>query len=135
MKVVLKHRSVLKVGLEYTVPGISDRFPYFTDMPTVFATAMMVAFVEQTCIEALQPYLLSGQKSVGIHVNLSHIAATPEGIQVQADVELVEIKGKKLRFQVECRDEKDVICAGFHERYIIDENAFMERLSEKFGRN
>ena len=67
-------------------------------MPPVLATACMVGFVETTCMEALVPYLAPGQKTVGIHVDLSHVAATPVGMRVTARVELVAVEGRKLRF-------------------------------------
>lgn len=91
----------------------------------------MVAFVEWTCIEALRPYLDEGERTVGTHVDMSHLAATPVGMKVVATVELVAVEGRKLRFKVECRDEEDVIGAGFHERAIIDVARFMNKMSKK----
>jgi len=102
-------------------------------MPPVFATAFLVGFVEWACIEALRPYLKESQRTVGIHVDLSHAAATPVGMTVTADVELVAIEGLKLRFRAVCRDDVEIICEGFHERYIIDKDRFMTRLAKKHG--
>lgn len=123
-------RSLI-VDESLSVPQVSPAFACFAEMPPVFATAYLVGFVEWTCIEALQPYLTPEQQTVGIQVNLSHSAATPVGMQVTAEVELVEIADKKLRFKVICRDELDVICEGTHERFIVDKNRFMERLARK----
>ena len=127
----LRHSETLTVDEGLTVPQVKPSFGIFRDMPPVFATAYLVAFVEFTCLEALQPYLADGQRTVGTHVDMSHSAATPVGMQVTAMVELVAVEGRKLRFKVECRDEVDVIGSGFHERAIIDTAKFMARLAAK----
>jgi fluoroacetyl-CoA thioesterase len=127
----LRHSRSLTVDRSVTVPALPPLLGDLADMPPVFATACMVAFVETTCIEALAPYLAEGEKTVGTHVDLSHFAATPIGRRVTAEVELVAVEGRKLRFKVECRDEKEVIGAGFHERFIIDAAKFMARLEKK----
>lgn len=127
----LRHSETITVDAGLTVPEVSASFGSFRDMPPVFATAYMVAFVEFTCIEALKSHLATGQHTVGTHVDMSHTAATPIGMQVTASVELVAIEGRKLRFKVECRDQTDVIGSGFHERAIIDTVKFMARLEAK----
>ena len=76
-------------------------------MPQVLATACRVALVEATCFDALKPFPKEGQKTVGAHVDLSHVAATPIGMRVTAQVELVAVEGRKLRFKLECQDEKE----------------------------
>ena len=100
-------------------------------MPPVFATAQMIAFVEWTCVHALAPYLSPDQRSVGTRVEMTHTAATPIGMTVTADVELVAVNDRTLRFKVSCRDEKDPIGEGFHERTVIDHARFMARLARK----
>jgi fluoroacetyl-CoA thioesterase len=75
--------------------------------------------------------MAEGEKTVGTHVDLSHLAATPIGMKVTAEVELVAVEGQKLRFKVECRDEKEIIGAGFHERFIVDAAKFMARVEKK----
>jgi fluoroacetyl-CoA thioesterase len=100
-------------------------------MPPVFATANMIALVEWICVAALAPYLAPHQRTVGTRVEISHSAATPVGMQVTADVELVEIDGRRLHFKVRCRDEAEPIGKGFHERIIIDHDRFMARLARK----
>jgi fluoroacetyl-CoA thioesterase len=101
-------------------PHLSD----VTGLSPVFATAFMVGLMEWACIEALKPYLPDGQNTVGTHVTLNHIAPTPvgmaKGIKVTAQVELVEVKGRTLRFRVNCYDECGLIGSGFHERSVID---------------
>ncbi|MGH6940161.1 thioesterase family protein [Hypericibacter sp.] len=127
----LRHRESVTVDASLTVPKVSPAFPHFHDMPPVFATAFMVGFVEETCVAALEPHLEPGQRTVGTRVDLSHEAATPIGMTVTVDIELVEVDGKRLRFKVEARDDKDVIGRGHHERFIIDEAKFMARLETK----
>jgi|SRR5579862_4988289 len=100
-------------------------------MPPVFATAQMIAFVEWTCVAALAPYLAPHQRTVGTRVEMSHTAATPIGMEVTAEVELIEIDGRRLRFKVSCHDESEPIGDGFHERMIIDHTRFMARLARK----
>ena len=129
----LKHTHSVQVDERLTVPAVSQAFTGFSDMPPVFATAFLVWFVEWTCIEALRPYLDPGQKTVGVHVDLSHSAATPVGMRVTAEVELVAVEGRRLRFKAVCRDDAEVISEGHHERYIIDADRFLARLNKKRG--
>jgi fluoroacetyl-CoA thioesterase len=129
----LRHRMTLVVSERATVPGLATVFGNFSEMPPVLATMAMIGFVESTCLEALRPYLAPHQKTVGTHVDMSHVAATPVGFTVTAEVELVAVEGRKLRFKVECRDDADVIGAGFHERAIIDAEKFLARLEVKAG--
>ena len=130
----LRHSFTIVVDESLTVPRVSAAFADFRDMPPVFATAYLVGFVEAACIDALKPHLADGEKTLGVHVDLSHSAATPVGMSVTADVELVAVEGRRLRFRVECRDEADVICAGFHDRYLIDAAKFMDRVKRKQAR-
>ena len=135
LKPGLTHTATLMVDASLTVPQVSPRLAAFADMPPVFATAFLVAFVEATCIEAIRPYLDAGQHSVGTHVGLSHNAATPVGMQVTARVELVAVEGRRLRFKVACRDEVDVIGEGHHERFVIDHVKFTGRVQAKANRS
>jgi fluoroacetyl-CoA thioesterase len=121
----------MQVDESLTVPAVSRRFTGFADMPPVFATAFMVGFMEWTCIEALRPYLAPGEHTVGTHVDMSHVAATPAGLAVTAEVELVAVEGRKLRFRVSLRDEREPIGEGFHERAIIRTESFLRRVEAK----
>ena len=127
----LTYSQKIRVDDGLTVPQVSSQFTGFADMPSVFATAYLIGFVEWTCIEALRPHLSPEQRTVGTHVNLSHSAATPVGMNVIAEVTLTHIEGRKLTFTVVCRDEVDVICEGTHERFIIDHEKFMSRVQSK----
>ena len=131
LKPGLRHTQSLVVDASLTVPSVSTHYTGFADMPPVFATAFLVGFVEWTCIEALKPYLAAEQRTVGVHVDLSHSAATPVSMRVTAEVELVSVEGSKLRFHILCRDELDIICEGHHDRFIIQSDRFMERVEKK----
>ncbi len=134
LKIGLRHSETLTVGEALSVPAQAKYFDPHTDMPPVFATAQMIAFVEWTCVHALAPYLGPDQRTVGTRVEMTHTAATPIGMTVTAEVELVEIRDRTLRFKVACRDEKDRVGDGFHERTIVDNARFMARLARKQAR-
>ena len=127
----LKHSATIKVGEALAVPASGRLLGETADMPPVFATANMIAFVEWTCVAALMPYLAPHQRTVGTRVDMTHIAATPIGMKVTAEVELIEIDGRRLRFRASCRDEIEPIGEGFHERMVIDHARFMQRLARK----
>ena len=131
LKPGLRHSATLRVTDELAVPASGRLLGATAEMPPVFATAQMIAFVEWTCVAALAPYLAPHQRTVGTRVEMTHSAATPIGMQVTAEVELVEIDGRRLRFKVLCRDEAEPIGEGFHERMIIEHDRFMARLARK----
>jgi fluoroacetyl-CoA thioesterase len=131
LKPGLRHTETMTVGEALAVPAQARLFDPSTEMPPVFATAQMIAFVEWTCVHALAPYLSPAQRTVGTRVEMSHIAATPVGMIVSAEVELIEIDGRRFRFRAQCRDEMEMIGEGFHERMIVDDVRFMERLARK----
>ena len=129
----LTHSATLPVTGGLTVPSVSPALTEFADMPPVFATAYMVGFIEATCIALLKPYLTAGQHSVGTAIDVSHTAATPVGLTVTADVELIEVEGRRLRFRVSAHDDAGPIGEGTHERYIIDIAKFMDRVAVRAG--
>jgi fluoroacetyl-CoA thioesterase len=127
----LRHTETRMVSHALSVPAQAQLFDPATEMPPVFATAQMIAFIEWTCVHALASYLSPGQRSVGTRVEMTHTAATPVGMRVTAEIELVEIDGRRLRFRAMCRDEVETIGEGFHERTVIDHARFIERLGRK----
>jgi fluoroacetyl-CoA thioesterase len=131
LKPGLRHSERVRVGEALAVPAQGKALGFAHEMPPVFATANMIALVEWTCVAALAPYMAPGQRTVGTRVEISHIAATPVGMEVTAEIELVEIDGRRLRFRATCRDEQEAIGDGFHERMIVDDARFMARLARK----
>ena len=97
----------------------------------VFATPCMIAVMEDAAQRSVLPYLAEAQATVGTHLDVSHDAATPIGMKVWAESELVEIEGRKLVFRVEAYDECGSIGKGRHERFIIDKEKFMARVKAK----
>lgn len=129
----LSHKSMITVDETLIVPSLPPVLTAIADMPPVLATAYMVAFVEATCIEALAPYLETGEATVGTSVNIGHTAATPTGLSIAAEVELIAVENRKLLFRVRCTDEIDCIGEGLHERALIDRHRFDIKLNAKKG--
>ncbi len=100
-------------------------------MAPVLATPRMISFMERTAHEAILPYLAEGQSTVGIHVDVRHLAATPVGMEVRFRAELVEVDRRRLRFKVEAWDEVEKIGEGEHERFIIDWQRFLDGIIKK----
>ena len=97
----------------------------------VFATPMMVALIEQTCLESVLSYLEEGQGTVGTLVNVSHVSATPVGMRVWCESELTEVDRRRLVFKVKAYDECGLIGEGTHERFVIDNAKFMDKIKHK----
>lgn len=97
----------------------------------VFATPMMIALIEQTCLESVLPYLADGEGTVGTFVNVAHTAATPVGMHVWCDSELVETDRRRLVFAVKAYDECGPIGEGTHERFVIDTVKFQAKINAK----
>jgi len=131
LSIGLKYRQSMRVMDRHTVPKVAPDWPGFSDMPPILATAIMIGFVEQTCIEGLRPYIEAGQHTVGTLVNVSHTNPTPVGMDITADIELIAIDGRKLTFRIKVSDEDGLVGGGTHERFIIDTSSFMERVREK----
>ena len=126
-----RHRLELRVDERLIVPALSSIFTGFTDLTPVFATAFMVGFIEWACVELLRRELPPDFVTVGMHIDVSHVAATPVGMIVTAEVELIAIKGRQLRFRVQCSDESGLVGQGTHERAIVDSERFLKRVFAK----
>ena len=92
---------------------------------------MMIALVERTCNESVLPQLEPGQGTVGTLVNVTHTAATPVGMRVWCDSELVEVDHRRLLFRVRVFDECGPIGEGSHERFVIDTERFQQKADAK----
>lgn len=97
----------------------------------VFATPMMIALIEKTASLSIQPFLEDGQSSVGTQVNVSHCSATPLGMNVYAESEVIEVDRRRVLFKVAAYDERGLIGEGTHERFIIDIARFTEKTYSK----
>jgi fluoroacetyl-CoA thioesterase len=97
----------------------------------VYATPAMVALMESAAVAALEPLLPEGQASVGIALEIRHLAATPPGQQVRARAEVTAVEGRKVTFQVQAWDERERIGEGTHTRFVIDVARFLQRVQSK----
>ena len=127
------HRLSFTVTEAKTVPFLYPESPDFVAMPKVFATGFMIGFVEWACLEALAPHLDEGEGSVGVHIDIDHRAATPPGMKVTAEIEVVEVDGRRVSFDVAVSDEKEVIAEGRHKRFMVDWDRFNADLAAKTG--
>ena len=135
-------KESLKPGITYqhsfvvptskTVPALYPESEEFSAMPEVFATGFLVGFLEWTCIKAVNPHLdWPTEQTVGTHINVSHDAATTPGLEVTATVELVEVEGRRLVFDVQAHDGVELISKGQHERFVITRDKFDVRMAVK----
>ncbi len=95
------------------------------------ATPIMVALIEEAARTAVDQLLDPNQLSVGTALEITHQAATPVGMRVLAEAELVRIEERKLIFQVTARDEREVIGGGLHTRMIVNRERFVARFKQK----
>jgi len=99
----------------------------------VFATPAMIALMEKTSYVSVQNELDEGMGSVGTLLNVKHLAATPVGMTVTCESELVEIDNRRLVFTVKAYDEKGLIGEGTHERFIVQNEKFLAKTNAKKG--
>ena len=99
----------------------------------VLATPVVVGWLEDAAIRAVQPYLEPGQGSVGTMVSMKHLAATPAGMTVRATATVKVVDGRRILFAVEAHDDKEKIAEGEHERVIVTMAKFLERVAQKAG--
>jgi fluoroacetyl-CoA thioesterase len=101
----------------------------------VFATPAMIALIEETAWKSVEEHLQKGQSTVGTNLEISHLSATPLGMNVLCQTKLIEVDGRKLVFEAKVYDKEALIGKGKHERYIIDTEKFMENTKNKFSVN
>lgn len=97
----------------------------------VYATPMMIALMENTACECLNPFLDEGEASVGVMMNTTHDAATPAGMKVSVTAEITAIDRKKVSFSIIAKDEKDVIGKASHDRFVVVKEKFEAKAQSK----
>ncbi len=128
----VEHELRFRVPQSKTVPALYPESPEFRAMPEVFATGFFVGLIEWACVEAINPHLdWPREQTVGTHVDVSHVAATPPGLEVAVRVKLIEVDGRRLVFEVEARDDADIVGRGSHQRFVIDAERFVEKAARK----
>ena len=131
LKPGLKHRLTYTVAPDKTVPHTFPESKIIASMPEVFATGFMIVLMEWACTELLAGHLQEGEGSVGVHVDVSHLAATPPGMTVTVDAECVEVVDQRVAFSVKAHDGMDLIGEGRHERFVVAWDKFNARVAAK----
>lgn len=97
----------------------------------VYATPALVALMEIAAVRALEGHMPAGYTSVGTHIDLRHLAATPVGMRVCARAELTAVEGRKLQFHIQAWDEVEQVGEASHTRFLVNEDAFLTRANDK----
>ena len=127
--------NTLTIGLNaeitLTVTEMDTATKWGSGLVPVFGTPSLVGLMEAAAVKALDGKLPEGQTTVGGHIDVRHLAATPVGMQVHAHAELTSIDGKKLTFQIDAWDDVEKIGEALHERFVIDKEKFIARRQAK----
>jgi len=130
-------KSIPRIGLAGELQLVVESkhaIDFATDgMPAVLSTPNLIGLLERTARQTLAPFLDLDERSVGIEVELRHLAATPVGASVTCSARVVSIDGKHIGFQIEARDSQELIAKGFHKRAVIRVGRFAERVQRKSG--
>ncbi|MCD7981172.1 MAG: thioesterase family protein [Clostridiales bacterium] len=125
LKAGIKGEQSVEVVYENTATAVGS------GVLKVFATPCMLALMEKTACDSLIPYLDEGDGSVGTEVNIKHVAATPIGMTVRCESELLEVDGRRLVFSVKAWDDAGLIGEGMHERFIVNNEKFQSKADGK----
>lgn len=123
----LKGSVEIVVGEEHTAPHVGS------GRVRVLATPIMINLMEAAALQAVEGLLPAGHQTVGIHLDVTHVAATPVGMRVRAHAELIRVDKRTLFFDVSAEDEKERIGGGLHERIVINLAKFDGRMQDKLG--
>ncbi len=121
----------IKGRQEITVTKENSASAVGSGLLDVFATPAMVALMEKTAWMSIAPYLDEGEGTVGTKLDLAHTSATPVGMRVWCESELIEVDGRRLVFKVEAFDDKGSVGGGTHERFVIKNEKFMAKALAK----
>ena len=130
---------------DWVQPGMSKEQEYWVEEQftavhvgsgslRVLATPSMIAFMERTARDLLEQILPQGYSSVGVHVDVRHLAPTPMGGHVRVNCEVTGVDGSRVDFRVEVRDETELVGEGLHQRVVIDVARFLRRVEAKQAR-
>lgn len=125
----------IKGKVEMTVKEENLASTMKSGLMPVFATPCLVALMEETSWRSVEPYMEEGCGTVGTAVNIKHLTATPEGMKVTCESELIEIDGRRLVFDVKAYDADGIVGEGTHERFIINNEKFAAKAAGKRKRN
>ena len=102
-------------------------------MPAVVSTPNIIQFLERTARQTLAPHLEADERSVGLEIDIRHLAPTPVGQTIHCRAQVLSVDGSKIQFQIEARDAQEVIVRGLHKRAIIRTESFTKRVKAKGG--
>jgi fluoroacetyl-CoA thioesterase len=111
---------------------LASRFKDST-LPPVLATPVMIMIMENAALNAIKPYLDSGESALGTRVDVRHLAATPAGRLVKGEATVTSVDGRRIEFSIRASDGSEEIGVGTHERMVIHLAKFAERLKAKFS--
>ena len=97
----------------------------------VFGTPFLCALMEEASWKSIAPHLEEGQSTVGTRLEVSHDSATPAGMKVWAESEIIEVDGKRIVLKVAAYDERGPIGQGVHERFIVTDDRFLAKAARK----
>ncbi|MEK6593705.1 MAG: hotdog domain-containing protein [Pseudomonadota bacterium] len=126
--------DTLKVGMKDTLEwDVTEKLTTTRGDYRVFSTPSMCLLAEMAAHRLVEPHLKPGQGQVGLTVNIRHLAPTPIGRRVRAEVELTAIDRRKLTFHINIHDDTEQVGEVTHERFVIDVDKYIERLKKKFA--
>ncbi len=102
-------------------------------MPAVVSTPNIIQFLERTARHALTPHLEADERSVGLEIDIRHLAPTPVGQTIHCTARVMAVDGAKIQFQIEARDAHEIIVRGLHKRAVIRTESFARRVKAKGG--
>jgi fluoroacetyl-CoA thioesterase len=123
----LSGTAELRVGEEHTAPSIGS------GKVRVLATPVMINLIEAAALAAIEHLLPAGYQSLGTHLDVHHVAATPVGMKVVATAVVLSVSGRTVCFKVEARDQADLIGHGTHERVVVNVAKFDARVQKKLA--
>jgi fluoroacetyl-CoA thioesterase len=121
----------LSAELNITVSEADTAAKWGSGLVPVYSTPALVGLMEAAAVKALEGQLDAGKTTVGGHIDVRHLAATPVGMSVRARAELTAVEGRKLTFQVDAWDEVEKIGEALHERFLIDTDKFVAKVQSK----
>lgn len=125
LKIGAAGSAQIVVGDQHTAPHVGS------GKVAVLATPVMVNLMEAAALDAAERFLPPGHQSLGTHLDVRHIAATPVGMTARARAEVVAVEGRKIHFKVEAWDERELIGDGTHVRVVVNVARFDERVQAK----
>jgi fluoroacetyl-CoA thioesterase len=111
---------------------LASRFKDVT-LPPVLATPVMIMVMENAALNAIKPYLDTGESVLGTRVDVRHLAPTPVGQRVVGEATVTKVDGRRIEFSIRATNGNDEIGLGTHERVVLQLSKLFERMKAKFG--